>query len=47
MTVPALRAALMDYRQVMPLLGTAPITAPPDLDALRSEVSDVRDAYQP
>ncbi|MGH3911741.1 MAG: helix-turn-helix domain-containing protein, partial [Pseudonocardiaceae bacterium] len=47
-TVPALRAILMDYRQITPLLA-GPVSAdgePPNLDALQRDVSDVFDAYQ-
>ncbi len=47
-TVPALRAILMDYRQITPLLA-GPGSAdgePPNLDALQRDVSDVFDAYQ-
>lgn len=47
-TVPALRAVLMDYRQVTPFLaGSANGNGePPSLDALRRDVGDVFDAYQ-
>jgi transcriptional regulator with XRE-family HTH domain len=45
-TVPALRAALMDYRQITPLLTGAPTGPPPELDALALDVSQVWDAYQ-
>jgi transcriptional regulator with XRE-family HTH domain len=45
-TVPALRAALMDYRQITPLLRGAPTGPPPELDALALGVSQVWDAYQ-
>ena len=34
-TVPALRAALMDYTQMTPALALAAPAAPPDLDALQ------------
>ncbi|WP_414943371.1 helix-turn-helix domain-containing protein [Amycolatopsis sp. cmx-11-32] len=46
-TVPALRAALMDYRQLTPILS-APATdaAPPALDELSRELRSVFDAYQ-
>lgn len=46
-TVPALRAALMDYRQLTPILS-APSTdsEPPDLSELAQELSSVFDAYQ-
>lgn len=46
MTVPALRTALTDYRQIMPLLDSTPVADRPDLDALRTSVADVWDAYQ-
>ncbi|GAA0628337.1 helix-turn-helix transcriptional regulator [Sporichthya brevicatena] len=42
-TVPALRAALMDYRQLM---AFAPVGPPPALPALRDDVEAVLDAYQ-
>jgi transcriptional regulator with XRE-family HTH domain len=45
-TVPALRSALMDYRQITPLLGGAPAGTPPELDALAHNVGQVWDAYQ-
>jgi transcriptional regulator with XRE-family HTH domain len=45
-TVPALRAALMDYRQITPLFRSALTGPPPELDALAREVSQVWDAYQ-
>ncbi|MBB5808958.1 transcriptional regulator with XRE-family HTH domain [Saccharothrix ecbatanensis] len=46
-TVPALRAALMDYRQLTPLLAMPSTGAEPvDLDELRREVGVVFDAYQ-
>jgi len=45
-TVPALRAALMDYRQITPLFGAVNVDEPPQLDALRAEVGEVWDAYQ-
>lgn len=46
-TVPALRAALMDYRQLAPMLRTgAPGGEPPLLDQLEQHVGDVFDAYQ-
>ncbi|MEU3735963.1 helix-turn-helix transcriptional regulator [Streptomyces sp. NPDC032198] len=45
-TVPALREALMDYRQLTPLLGAPTDGEPPALSALRSDVSEVWDAYQ-
>lgn len=45
-TVPALHTALMDYRQIAPLLGGAPGGKPPALDALARNVGRVWDAYQ-
>lgn len=46
-TVPALRAALMDYRQLTPLLAQSSADAePPQLDELQDAVSAVFDAYQ-
>lgn len=45
-TVPALRNALMDYRQITPLLGGAQPAPPPELDALARNVGQVWDAYQ-
>ncbi|WP_246530838.1 helix-turn-helix domain-containing protein [Streptomyces bathyalis] len=45
-TVPALREALMDYRQLTPLLGTPTEGEPPALPELRANVADVLDAYQ-
>ncbi|MFZ3568776.1 helix-turn-helix domain-containing protein [Streptomyces sp. BH097] len=45
-TVPALREALMDYRQLTPLLGAPTDGEPPSLSALRSDVGEVWDAYQ-
>ena len=45
-TVPALRAALMDYRQITPLLSGAPASKAPELDALARTVGQVWDAYQ-
>ncbi|MEU3406404.1 helix-turn-helix transcriptional regulator [Streptomyces sp. NPDC006670] len=45
-TVPGLRAALMDYKQLTPLLGCAPCEEPPALQDLRSHVGEVLDAYQ-
>jgi transcriptional regulator with XRE-family HTH domain len=44
-TVPNLRAALMDYRQLTPALAGA-VVAPPPLASLRTEVAAVWDAYQ-
>lgn len=46
-TVPALRAALMDYRQLTPLLASpAPTAEPISLEELRREVGVVFEAYQ-
>lgn len=46
-TVPALRAALMDYRQITPLLaGSGAVGEPADLDVLHADVSAVFEAYQ-
>ncbi|MEV6571808.1 helix-turn-helix transcriptional regulator [Streptomyces sp. NPDC051577] len=45
-TVPALREALMDYKQLTPLLGPAPDDEPPALQDLRVNVGDALDAYQ-
>src|SRR5262249_27971723 len=42
-TVPALRRALMDYQQITPLLGPAPVGVPPDLDRLARDVAAVWD----
>lgn len=46
MTVPALRAALMDYRQVIQLVDRAPAADRPELDDLQDQVTAVWDAYQ-
>jgi transcriptional regulator with XRE-family HTH domain len=46
-TVPALRAVLMDYRQLTPILqAPAPDAEPPSLSELRRELGAVFDAYQ-
>ncbi|HET9254593.1 MAG TPA: helix-turn-helix transcriptional regulator, partial [Pseudonocardiaceae bacterium] len=45
-TVPALRTALMDYRQITALLTHAPSGPPPGLDALARDIGQVWDAYQ-
>lgn len=46
-TVPALRAALMDYRQITPLFAaSAEAGEPVNLDSLESDVSAIFDAYQ-
>lgn len=45
-TVPALRSALMDYRQLTPLLGVPTEGEPSPLHELRANVAEVWDAYQ-
>lgn len=45
-TVPALREALLDYRQLSPLLSITPPAEPIDLTELRRIVNDVWGAYQ-
>ncbi|MEU9606299.1 helix-turn-helix transcriptional regulator [Streptomyces sp. NPDC048057] len=45
-TVPALREALMDYKQLTPLLGPATNDEPPALIDLRANVEEILDAYQ-
>ncbi|RPK62939.1 Helix-turn-helix domain protein [Streptomyces sp. ADI96-02] len=45
-TVPALREALMDYKQLTPLLGPPPDDEPPTLEDLRVNVKEALDAYQ-
>ncbi|MFI1072065.1 helix-turn-helix domain-containing protein [Streptomyces puniciscabiei] len=45
-TVPALRSALMNYRQLTPLLGVATEGEPTPLDELKDSVAEVWDAYQ-
>lgn len=45
-TVPALREALMNYRQLTPLLGVPTEGEPSDLAELRRDVADIWDAYQ-
>ena len=45
-TVPALRDALMDYRQITSLFGGHEPAEPPPLDQLDRQVADVWDAYQ-
>ena len=46
-TVPALRAALMDYSQLSPLLANSGTqTAPPTLDQLTTRVGAIFDGYQ-
>ncbi|MFD5121686.1 helix-turn-helix domain-containing protein [Streptomyces sp. NPDC058385] len=45
-TVPALRSALMNYRQLTPLLGIPTEGEPTPLDQLQGSVAEVWDAYQ-
>ncbi|WP_432109842.1 helix-turn-helix domain-containing protein [Streptomyces sp. AA1529] len=45
-SVPALRDALMDYKQLTPLLGSSPDDEPPLPEDLQTEVKEVLDAYQ-
>lgn len=45
-TVPALRAVLIDYGQVTPVLTDSADAAAPDLDTLQRAVGEVFDAYQ-
>lgn len=45
-TVPALRAALMDYRQITPFGGRTATVEPPALDDLDRDVSELWTAYQ-
>src|SRR6266545_1504308 len=45
-TVPAVRAALMNYRDIVAVLGPGPAGEPPDLDQFSLEVASVWDAYQ-
>jgi transcriptional regulator with XRE-family HTH domain len=46
-TVPALRAVLMDYSQLSPLLASSEgDSEPPALDQLARQVGDIFDAYQ-
>lgn len=45
-TVPALRSALMNYRQLTPLLGVPTVGEPTPLGDLRTNVVEVWDAYQ-
>lgn len=45
-TVPRLREALMDYRQMSPLLAPASGEEPPDLDIVRADVGSAWSAYQ-
>jgi len=44
-TVPALRDALLDYRQITPLIRTSSDTEPASVDELRSRLGEVMDAY--
>ena len=45
-TVPGLRDALMDYRQITRLFGSHEPEEPPSLDQLRSSVAEMWDGYQ-
>jgi transcriptional regulator with XRE-family HTH domain len=45
-TIPALRAALRDYRHLSPSIANASDDEPPDLMYLEREVSDLWDTYQ-
>ncbi len=45
-TVPALRDALMDYRQLTPLLSAQDDAEPPSLPDLQANVAGLLDAYQ-
>ena len=45
-TVPALRNALMDYRQITPLSGHTLTISPPELDGLARDIGQIWDAYQ-
>ncbi len=45
-TVPALRAAITDYRQLAPLAALAQAHEPPPLAELQREIADVWHAYQ-
>lgn len=45
-TIPALRAVLMDYRQIAPSFDDDAPANPPNLDALQHDVGEVFDAYQ-
>ncbi|MGV9968953.1 helix-turn-helix domain-containing protein [Streptomyces olivaceus] len=45
-TVPTLRSALMNYRQLTPLLGVTTEGEPTPLDELRNSVAEIWDAYQ-
>ncbi|MFB7113784.1 helix-turn-helix domain-containing protein [Streptomyces sp. NPDC056291] len=45
-TVPALRSALMNYRQLTPLLGVTTEGEPTPLGELKTSVAEVWDAYQ-
>ncbi|MER8183110.1 helix-turn-helix transcriptional regulator [Kitasatospora sp. NPDC094015] len=45
-TVPKLREALMDYKQMSSLLAPASDEEPPDLDILRADVGSAWSAYQ-
>ncbi|MFE3449059.1 helix-turn-helix domain-containing protein [Nonomuraea sp. NPDC059194] len=45
-TVPALRAAITDYRQLSPLISLVEAHEPASLSDLESEIADIWDAYQ-
>lgn len=45
-TIPALRAALRDYRHLSPVLAHQPETEPPSLAALEREIADIWTRYQ-
>ncbi|WP_283138822.1 helix-turn-helix domain-containing protein [Rhizohabitans arisaemae] len=45
-TVPALRAAITDYRQLAPLAAVIDTGEPPDLHEIRREIADLWHAYQ-
>ncbi|GAA2801347.1 helix-turn-helix transcriptional regulator [Nonomuraea dietziae] len=45
-TVPALRAAITDYRQLSPLLSLVEAHEPASLSELQAEIADIWDAYQ-
>ncbi|MFE9661803.1 helix-turn-helix domain-containing protein [Streptomyces sp. NPDC005955] len=45
-TVPALREALVDYKQLAPVLGSPVDDEPPTLKALRADVREVLDVFQ-
>ncbi len=45
-TIPALRESLLDYRQLTPLLTSAPAEDAPTIGELSNDVAQVWDAYQ-